>query len=77
MCRLHSSKNFSLVCSPKIDRVKVFNRVINYDNKESLENPNQQKTLENFRDVIDMIDNKIYSCPNLNVKKYFSQRGKN
>ncbi len=41
------------------------------------EDQKQARTLENFKDVIDKIDNKIYCCPNVTVKKYFSQRGVN
>jgi hypothetical protein len=66
--------------SPKIDRVglKIFNDM-KKDVKETYkcEDQKQARTLENFKDVIDKIDNKIYCCPNVTVKKYFSQRGVN
>ncbi len=71
-----SSKQISLLNSPKKSENEYY-LLSNNKAKESFgfEDIKQRKTLENFKDVIEKLDNKIYSCPNINVKKYFSQRG--
>jgi len=71
----YSHKNFSSpvrLDSPKIKRMCV-NTALNDNYK--YEDLKQAKTLENFKEVIDLIDYNIYSCPNVNIKKYFSQNG--
>jgi hypothetical protein len=58
--------------SPKINRVCV-NKDL--EDNYKYEDLKQAKTLKNFKEVIDKIDYKIYSCPNVTIKKYFSQNG--
>ena len=70
-----NSRQFSHIYSPQMDRIKNIHhdKIFPMNKKDTPYDRKQLKILENFRDVIDKIDDKFTSLPNVKVKREFSQ----